>query len=397
MKRILFFLFVVVIAFGASAALAQYPQFNAPVDRPIVWFVHGMVTVQDKFEKELAELREIYPNAESVELKKWNSPKLNLLQMGPAWSISLENAKQYAPVLADEIIRMPAHRRDRLILVGHSLGGRIVVNAAAICQQRSVTIRKIILAGSAINNDDPNIPATLAVSREPVDNLVNVNDAMLAVYKVGGEFAPALGTGYLYPIDPMRFRELTMDGTVNHFGFEYLANYKNRIKTGNFANKYIVVPQDFSNVDFPTMGGMVAWDALDSCSGWILQHNQVTGHCRIIDPDGVRKAWGRMGKMQIAFEKVKQQLALRQPNQFNARTAKDIVVIQDFYNWDRSTAGGDVWWDNIDQFRGWKLQQHKLTGHCRILDESNVRRAWGTESNMQKSFDDVKRQLGSRQ
>ncbi|MBQ6617172.1 MAG: hypothetical protein IJH67_12465 [Thermoguttaceae bacterium] len=70
--------------------------------------------------------------------------------------------------------------------------------------------------------------------------------------------------------------------------------------------------------------------------------------------------------------------------------------MQDFYNWDRSTAGGDVWWDNIDQFRGWKLQQHKLTGHCRILDESNVRRAWGTESNMRKSFDDVKRQLGSR-
>ena len=47
---------------------------------------------------------------------------------------------------------------------------------------------------------------------------------------------------------------------------------------------------------------------LDSSGGWKLEKNKVTGHCRIIDPDKLRKAWGRESEMRSAFEKVKQQL-----------------------------------------------------------------------------------------
>ena len=46
----------------------------------------------------------------------------------------------------------------------------------------------------------------------------------------------------------------------------------------------------------------------DSSGGWKLEKNKVTGHCRIIDPDKFRKAWGREAEMRSAFEKVKQQL-----------------------------------------------------------------------------------------
>ncbi len=363
-------------------------------EKPIVWFVHGMVSIRDKFDEEMNVLKEIYPNAEEITLKKWNSPKMNPAQMGVAWSISLENSMKYVPELSNEIMLLPPEKQQRLILIGHSLGGRILVKTSAILKKNNVHVKKIILAGAAINNDDPDIPATFEVSNETVENIINFNDVMLTVYKVGAEFHSALGTGYLYITDKKQFREIVMSGTVEHYGYRYFQKYKEVLKTGNFTNKYIIVPQDFSNVDFPTAGGTVWWDALDSYKGWILQQNQASGHCRIIDNSGVRRAWGRKNEMTLSFEKVKYQLSAKDKIE-KVVSSKDIVVIQDYPNWDRSTGGGPVWWNTLDSYKGWKLQQHKMTGHCRILDDSDVRRAWGDAVKMRQSFDDVKKQLSA--
>ena len=57
------------------------------------------------------------------------------------------------------------------------------------------------------------------------------------------------------------------------------------------------------------MDSMIWWDVLDSCRGWKLEKNKMTGHCRIIDSHKMRTAWGREAEMRAAFEKVKLQLA----------------------------------------------------------------------------------------
>ena len=41
------------------------------------------------------------------------------------------------------------------------------------------------------------------------------------------------------------------------------------------------------------------------------------------------------------------------------------------------TLGGKVFWNDIYVKDGWKLQKNMFTGHCRVLDPSNVRMAWG--------------------
>lgn len=41
------------------------------------------------------------------------------------------------------------------------------------------------------------------------------------------------------------------------------------------------------------------------------------------------------------------------------------------------TMGGEVFWDNLAECDGWKIQQNKLTEHIRILDAGNNRVAWG--------------------
>lgn len=43
----------------------------------------------------------------------------------------------------------------------------------------------------------------------------------------------------------------------------------------------------------------------------------------------------------------------------------------------KTLGGGQVWAD-ITLFAGWRIQRNVLTGHARLLDPDNVRRAWGS-------------------
>jgi len=42
------------------------------------------------------------------------------------------------------------------------------------------------------------------------------------------------------------------------------------------------------------------------------------------------------------------------------------------------TLGGKQFWTDLRFFHGWHIQKNSFTGHCRLLDGSNVRHAWGT-------------------
>lgn len=36
------------------------------------------------------------------------------------------------------------------------------------------------------------------------------------------------------------------------------------------------------------------------------------------------------------------------------------------------TMGGEVMWNNIAKYNGWRVQQNTITHHCRILDPNNL-------------------------
>ncbi|MCD7746586.1 MAG: SHOCT domain-containing protein [Lachnospiraceae bacterium] len=57
------------------------------------------------------------------------------------------------------------------------------------------------------------------------------------------------------------------------------------------------------------------------------------------------------------------------------------------------TMGGKVFWTTIVEYGGWKLQQNDITHHARILDENNVRVAWGTINGMYKAMDRLVRSV----
>ncbi len=48
-------------------------------------------------------------------------------------------------------------------------------------------------------------------------------------------------------------------------------------------------------------------------------------------------------------------------------------------NWSAPTLGGIQLWSDVAWSEGWRVQRHAWSRHHRLLDEENVRRAWGTE------------------
>ncbi len=48
--------------------------------------------------------------------------------------------------------------------------------------------------------------------------------------------------------------------------------------------------------------------------------------------------------------------------------------------------GSEIFWDNIAEYNGWRLQQNMIAQHARILDNNNVRVAWGSLKAMQKAM-----------
>ncbi|MGI5831049.1 MAG: hypothetical protein ACOX6D_00725 [Thermoguttaceae bacterium] len=362
-------------------------------DLPIVWYIHGMVLENETHSQPLQKLEQIFPDAERLELITWDAPPIsNKLKIGVYWNDAVPIADKFVDELTRRIIDLPSQEQRRLILVGHSLGGRIAIKTAARCTREGITLRQIITSGAAINNDDPDIAAAINASEETFFNLVNQDDYAMGAYKLSQRHYP-LGTGYLYSQPSERFFEAVVDGTKSHLSYYYFARlYDGLTETVPFDNDKIIVPQEASQIDFLTTRGYFSdYKTLDSCRGWQLQQQRLVGHCRILDPKGIRRASGHRQEMYYAFEKVRDQL--------NRKAKQDeipplsINVLQDSDTVPKPTMGGHIWWKVLDEESGWKLQKNVLDQHCRILDPSDVCRASGKEEIMRVSFNLVRKQL----
>ena len=61
-------------------------------------------------------------------------------------------------------------------------------------------------------------------------------------------------------------------------------------------------PEGYMNLPVRTAGGMQFWTDLQNVSGWRIQQNSETGHCRLIDPKLVRRAWGNFAHCQQSLQ-----------------------------------------------------------------------------------------------
>src|SRR4051794_8897480 len=55
------------------------------------------------------------------------------------------------------------------------------------------------------------------------------------------------------------------------------------------------------------------------------------------------------------------------------------------------TLGGEQLWSDELVYGKWRMQRNELTGHYRLLDAADVRRAWGTAEQCRTALDELKR------
>ena len=284
-----------------------------------VWFIPGWLRTAEPHEGILECVSNAFPEA-SVEFKAWDGDNL-------VWPLSVDSADKESWRFAFEIAMMPPEVRTNLTLVGHSLGGRITARVLARLAENGLKVKQAILMGAAIPANDPDLVKMGLATELPVLAVCNPKDHVLRyVYAtVGGEGAVAFGAnGTPTPcenvvecVTPTNITsEVDIGGIwakkvikdiANHHEKFYL-EYARRILGGEEPSGTVMVPQDFPGVEGHVMDSEIWWTVLDSSRGWKLEKNKVTGHCRIIDPDKLRTAWGRESEMRAAFEKVKNQL-----------------------------------------------------------------------------------------
>ena len=245
------------------------------------------------------------------------------------WSTSAANADAAAQALADELAALSPERRANLTLVGHSLGARLLARALARIGARGMKVRQGILLAPAVRNDDPELQGLGAGSELPVILVTNPKDVVLKYV-----YAVAGGEGGC---------ALGTDGSPLP-----LANVRTRS-----------VPAD------------------------------ITATTVIHDAWGRTETIKRSANHHASFYFAELGRILRG----TPSDQPQMRVLQDKVNVEMKVMDAGIWWDVLEEAQGWKLEQHVLTGHCRILNSAKRRTAWGGETEMRRSFAEIRAQL----
>ena len=283
------------------------------------WYVPGWMRTSEPDVLAWNSFTNVFPAAEN-RFHKWDGNRL--------WPIAAKNADAEAVKLADEIRRMPEKRRAHLTLVGHSLGGRIVARALAKLSLHGIKIKRGILLAPAIPAEDSDLEKMGLGSEEPMIVVANPDDVALKyVYAVaGGENSPAYGASTTFKT-PENVKEIPVSDDIakstviaaiwgrfdavkevaNHHASFYFEELSRVLDGKQSKGVCVMAPQDKINFEWKVIDAGVWWHVLDEKCGWKLERNIVTGHCRIINPQKVRVAWGECKKMGKAFKKVQSQ------------------------------------------------------------------------------------------
>lgn len=245
------------------------------------------------------------------------------------WSAAMRNADREANRLVDMIASTNAEFRANLTLVGHSLGGRIIARTLAGLSDRKIKIRQGILLAPAIPMKDRDVARMGGGSDLPVLLLCNPQDAVLKyVYSVaGGEEQPALGADgtpwripnvvqCAVPHDITRQTSIgaiwgqseTIKRLCNHLAAFYFTELEKILQGEPSAQVQVRVPQDKVNVETKVMDAGIWWTVIDEERGWKFERNIVTGHCRILNPEKRRVAWGGEAELERSFTAIRWQL-----------------------------------------------------------------------------------------
>ena len=295
------------------------------MSQSIAYYIPGWLRTGSGNKETWSRFTEIFPDAHHVRWSDWPGNE--------TWGKSLRNSEKAWRRLVDELVALPEEKRRRVTLVGHSLGARITVRVLSALAHMDLRIRAGVLLGAAIPNDDPDLAVMGRGSELPVLALCNPKDVTLKYFysTLGGEHGAAYGTdGSVNELENVK--EIAVPDTItdeteiseawgrldvlkrlaSHHALFYLNALRLFLNGEISGEERPLVPQGNVNLELKVMDAGVWWDVLDENGRWKLQRNKLTGHCRILNADCVRVAWGSESTMRDSFMKFSRHCAASQ-------------------------------------------------------------------------------------
>ena len=141
---------------------ASFPRWTAP---DVIWYVPGWKRCEAKLAPEHEDFfKKAFPGS-AAHIVNWNG--------NGDWSESVTNADAYVATLVTAIDAMKPEDRQRLTLIGHSLGGRIVAKTVAELQRKNIKIQNAVMLAAAIPFDDADAELALQSKSMPVISIIS--------------------------------------------------------------------------------------------------------------------------------------------------------------------------------------------------------------------------------
>lgn len=239
-------------------------------------------------------LKELYPGT-TINVMTWHSDIMD-------WTKVLENADDFAKDATKYIEGLSQAEQASLVLIGHSLGCRIILNIAKNLSDRQIHIKQITLLGAAIDYDIDLEPIA-KTSMSPVISVFSRNDSVLKFLYSNMQHKFALGFCGAEKIPDDNFIQYsfaTSESIVantqidsawkeanNHLAAVYLNELKS-IKNGNnkpFSPKYdysdIVIEKGALSIpDDWIIPPIIRMDVLDSYADWLFLKTEIPIHIK---------------------------------------------------------------------------------------------------------------------
>ena len=240
----------------------------------------------------------------NVSTFRWDSLKLDIRKVAHQWSEAKKNADSEAKRFAIEVIERHEREKRSYVLVGYSLGSRIIAGALKETDMKLEFLRGIYFLGSALPRDYKIDSAALPHGFRIINYYSNYSDQVLKFSFYNAEGIKAGGeVGF---DDEVNFQNFRTVATHVYKGGPMQRDYSNLAEAIGYLSLYeekILLNEGESNfnIESKVASGNLSWNdiymlKIDS-RDYLIQQNVNTKYYRglFIDKNGkrIRKAWGR--------------------------------------------------------------------------------------------------------
>ena len=208
-----------------------------------IWFIPGWKASDQQVGGYEKLIREIYKT--SVLVLEWDSNQ--------SWEKSRDNSKVAAKKLVYRIDLLSQEQQKDLIIIGHSLGARVIANASKELSEKNIKIKRVIFLGAAIDYDAEELKYVSNISIEVPINVFSQDDGVLKYAYGNTENKVACGCFGTTKNNKFEQYSVTMNEQINQKGViqslenHYVENYCSVLK--RIEEKQELKPVNAVNID----------------------------------------------------------------------------------------------------------------------------------------------------